>query len=138
MVHATALDEHCYHDPQQLADILNSVKSITMAGAKADKTKCGDGVPRVQHEIRYDTIPVNPNPRVTDIRCIWSNHSLAEIDRSVDMVEVFRPKEELCVIAKQPSTSRRKHSGARLVFKMKKLQSWPRDAGPRSVSESEP
>jgi hypothetical protein len=46
-------------------------------------------------------IPVNPNPAVTEIRGIPVCRSLQEIDRPVDMVEVFRPKEELYGIAEQ-------------------------------------
>jgi predicted CoA-binding protein len=46
-------------------------------------------------------IPVNPNPNVEEIRGIKVYPSLRDIDRTVDMVEVFRPKEELYGIAEQ-------------------------------------
>ena len=84
-----------------LSGILRSVKSIAMVGASADKTKFSYGVLRVLHETGYDMIPVNPNPKVTEIRGIKVYRSLQEIDRPVDMVEVFRPKEELYDITKQ-------------------------------------
>ncbi len=88
--------DHIYdYDPDYLADILKSVKSIAMVGASADKTKFSYGVLRVLHETGYEMMPVNPNPKVTEIRGIKVYHSLEEIDRPVDMVEVFRPKEEL-------------------------------------------
>ncbi len=89
------------YDPAFLADILNSAKTIAMVGASADKTKFSYGVLRVLHETGYEMLPVNPNPEVTEIRGIKVYHSLAEIDRPVDMVEVFRPKEELYGIAEQ-------------------------------------
>ena len=89
------------YDPKYLANILKSVKSIAMVGASNDRTKFSYGVLRVLHETGYDMIPVNPNPNVTEIRGIKVYHSLAEIDRPVDMVEVFRPKEELYEIAQQ-------------------------------------
>ena len=93
---------HRYAYPQDyLSDILRSVKTIAMVGASADKTKFSYGVLRVLHETGYDMIPVNPNPAVTEIRGIKVYHSLAEIDRPVDMVEVFRPKEEFYGIAEQ-------------------------------------
>ena len=98
---ATALDDLYDYDPSYLADILKSVKTIAMVGASADKTKFSYGVLRVLHETGYDMIPVNPNPRVTEIRGIKVYHSLAAIDRPVDMVEVFRPKEEFYAIAQQ-------------------------------------
>jgi len=87
--------DHIYdYDSKYLADILSAVKTIAMVGASADKTKFSYGVLRVLHEIGYDMIPVNPNPNLTEIRGIKVYHSLEEIDRPVDMVDVFRPKEE--------------------------------------------
>jgi len=92
---AAALDDLYDYDQQYIADILNSVKTIAMVGASADKTKFSYGVLRVLHETGYDMIPVNPNPSLTEIRDIPVYRSLEDIDRPVDMVEVFRPKEEL-------------------------------------------
>lgn len=94
--------DHIYdYDPAYLADILKSVKTIAMVGASADKTKFSYGVLRVLHETGYDMRPVNPNPAVKEIRGIKVYHSLQEIDVPVDMVEVFRPKEELLGFAQQ-------------------------------------
>lgn len=91
-----------YEYPQEyLSDILRSVKTIAMVGASNDQTKFSYGVLRVLHETGYDMIPVNPNPKVAEIRGIPVYRSLAEIDRPVDMVEVFRPREELYGIAEQ-------------------------------------
>ncbi|MDH3668705.1 MAG: CoA-binding protein [Paracoccaceae bacterium] len=89
------------YPPEFLADILRSVKTIAMVGASGNKTKFSYGVLRVLHETGYDIIPVNPNPDLKEIRGIPVYHSLEEIDRPVDMVEVFRPKEELFSIAEQ-------------------------------------
>jgi predicted CoA-binding protein len=87
--------------PEYLADILRSVKTIAMVGASGDKTKFSYGVLRVLHETGYEMLPVNPNPQLTEIRGIPVYRSLEEIGRPVDMVEVFRPKEELYGIAEQ-------------------------------------
>ncbi len=84
-----------------IEDILRSVKTIAMVGASADKTKFSYGVLRVLHETGYDMIPINPNPKVTEIRGLKVYNSLEEIDRPVDMVEVFRRPEELYAIAEQ-------------------------------------
>ncbi|MEL6120251.1 MAG: CoA-binding protein [Pseudomonadota bacterium] len=98
---AAALDDLYDYDQAYLAEILKSVKTIAMVGASADKTKFSYGVLRVLHETGYEMIPVTPNPKVTEIRGIPVFRSLAEIERPVDMVEVFRPKEELYGIAEQ-------------------------------------
>lgn len=98
---AKALDELYDYDAKYLADILRSVKTIAMVGASADKTKFSYGVLRVLHETGYDMIPINPNPNLSEIRGLKVFQSLQEVDRPVDMVEVFRPKEELYGIAEQ-------------------------------------
>ena len=97
----TDLDQKYNYNPEFLAEILRSVKTIAMVGASGDKTKFSYGVLRVLHETGYDMIPVNPNPKLTEIRGIPVFHSLAAIDRPVDMVEVFRPKQELYAITEQ-------------------------------------
>jgi hypothetical protein len=84
-----------------LQGILKSVKTIAMVGASPDKTKFSYGVLRVLHETGYDMVPVNPRPDVTEIRGLKVFNSLAEIDRSVDMVEVFRRPEDLLGIAQE-------------------------------------
>ena len=89
------------YDPAFLADILKSVKTIAMVGASADKTKFSYGVLRVLHETGYDMVPINPNPKVSEIRDLKVFNSLAEVDRPIDMVQVFRRKEELYGIAEQ-------------------------------------
>ena len=96
---------HMNHDEpysdSYLQGILKSVKTIAMVGASPDKTKFSYGVLRVLHETGYEMIPVNPRPDVTEIRGLKVFNSLAEIDRPVDMVEVFRRPEDLLGIAQE-------------------------------------
>jgi predicted CoA-binding protein len=73
-----------------LADILKSVKTIAMVGASSDPTKFSYGVLRVLHETGYDMIPVNPKEAGNEIRNLKVYASLADIDRPVDVVQVFR------------------------------------------------
>src|SRR6516164_8717083 len=84
-----------------LQGILKSVRTIAMVGASPDRTKFSYGVLRVLHETGYDMIPVNPRLDVTEIRGIPVAHSLEEIDRSVDMVEVFLKSNEMPDIARR-------------------------------------
>ena len=84
-----------------LQDILSSVKTIAMVGASPDKTKFSYGVLRVLHETGYDMIPVNPRPKLKEIRGLKVYSSLDQIDRPVDMVEVFRKPEDLYRIAEE-------------------------------------
>lgn len=89
------------YDPMYLADILKSVKTIAMVGASGDKTKFSYGVLRQLSEIGYDILPINPNPQITEIRGLRVYRSLQDIDKQIDMVEVFRPANELYGIAEQ-------------------------------------
>ena len=66
-----------------------------------DKTKFSYGVLRVLNETGYDMIPINPRPGLTEIRGLKVYPSLKEIDRPVDMVEVFRKPEDLYEIAEE-------------------------------------
>ena len=89
------------YDPMYLADILKSVNTIAMVGASGDKTKFSYGVLRQLSEIGYDILPINPNPKITEIRGLRVYRSLQDIDKQIDMVEVFRPANELYGIAEQ-------------------------------------
>ena len=84
-----------------LQDILGSVKTIAMVGASPDKTKFSYGVLRVLHETGYDMIPVNPKPGLKEIRGLEVFPNLKQINRPVDMVEVFRKSEDLFSIAEE-------------------------------------
>tara|TARA_B100000780_G_scaffold49551_1_gene30752 strand:- start:4697 stop:5077 length:381 start_codon:yes stop_codon:yes gene_type:complete len=72
-----------------------------MVGASPDKTKFSYGVLRVLNETGYDMIPVNPRPGLNEIRGMKVFPSLSSIDRSVDMVEVFRRPEDLMGITQE-------------------------------------
>ena len=72
-----------------------------MVGASGDKTKFSYGVLRQLSEIGYDILPINPNPAIKEIRGLRVYRSLKEIEKQIDMVEVFRPANELYGIAEQ-------------------------------------
>ena len=97
----TLMNHNEPYSDSYLQDILSSVKTIAMVGASPDKTKFSYGVLRVLHETGYDMIPVNPRPGLNQIRGLKVYPSLSAIDRSVDMVEVFRKPEDLYGIAEE-------------------------------------
>ena len=106
------------YSDEYLRDILSSVKTIAMVGASPDKTKFSYGVLRVLHETGYDMIPVNPRPGITEIRGLKVYPSLKEIDRPVDMVEVFRKPEDLYDIAEEAIAIETKVYGEDGLLKM--------------------
>ena len=96
---------HMNHDeaysPDYLAGILKEVKTIAMVGASPDPTAFSYGVLRVLHETGYDMIPVNPREAGNEIRGLKVYASLKDIDRPVDMVEVFRTSDALYGVAEE-------------------------------------
>lgn len=97
----TYMDHDEPYSDDYLQGILKSVKTIAMVGASPDKTKFSYGVLRVLHETGYDMIPVNPRPDVKEIRGIKVYPTLADIDRPIDMVQVFRRAEDLPDVARE-------------------------------------
>ena len=97
----TLINHNLPYSDDYLQDILNLVKTIAMVGASPDKTKFSYGVLRVLHETGYDMIPVNPRPGLKEIRGLKVYSSLDQIDRPVDMVEVFRKSNDLYGIAEE-------------------------------------
>ena len=97
----THMDHTKPYSDDYIQGILKSARTIAMVGASPDKTKFSYGVLRVLHETGYDMAPVNPNPEVEEIRGIKVYPRLADIDRPVDMVDVFRKSEDLFGIAEE-------------------------------------
>ena len=97
----TLINHNLPYSDDYLQDILSFVKTIAMVGASPDKTKFSYGVLRVLHETGYDMIPVNPRPGLKEIRGLKVYSSLDQIDRPVDMVEVFRKPNDLYGIAEE-------------------------------------
>ena len=59
------------------------------------------GVLRVLHETGYDMVPVNPTMAGGEIRGLRVYPTLADIDRPVDMVDVFRSSDALMQVARE-------------------------------------
>ena len=93
------MDHDKDYSAEYLADILKSVKTIAMVGASSDPTKFSYGVLRVLHETGYDMVPVNPKEAGGEIRGLPVYEKLQDIERPVDMVQVFRTSDALLGVA---------------------------------------
>lgn len=130
---ATHIDHDKDYPEDYLATILKEVKTIAMVGASPDKTKFSYGVLRVLHETGYDMIPVNPNQDIEEIRGIPVCHSLAEIDRPVDMVQVFRTSDAAYDVAKEAIDIGAKVLWMQVGVRNDKAAKMAEDAGMRVV-----
>jgi uncharacterized protein len=84
---------------EQLLRIYAETKTIAVVGASTDPAKPAHQIPRYLQSQGYRILPVNP--RGGELLGEPVARSLAEVDRPVDVVEVFRPAEEAPTIARQ-------------------------------------
>ena len=99
------------------ADVLRRYRVIAVVGASRDERKDAHTVPRYLKEHGYQIVPVNP--AAAEILGAKSYPSLIEVPpdvaAKVEVVEVFRPSEELPGVARQVVEMRRR-SGRPYVF----------------------
>jgi len=89
----------------EILDILKNNKTIAVIGMSKNPDKDANSVPAYMIEKGYNVIPVNPTADVILGR--KSYRKLSDIPEKVDIVDVFRPSEDVPnyvddVIAKKP------------------------------------
>ena len=97
------------HDPAHAARVLGASRTIAVVGFSADETKPPHAAPMELVRRGWDVIPVNPF--ADEVAGIATVGSLAEIDRPVDLVDVFRPAAEAADVARAAAAI-----GARAVW----------------------
>ena len=83
------------YSDKQIIDIL-SMRTIAVIGMSKHSSKAAHYVPKYLLDNGYDITPVNPTAdKILDIRCY---DSVSEIDGSVDIIDVFRPSDQISSI----------------------------------------
>ena len=83
------------HSDEQILDIL-SLKKIAVIGMSKHSSKAAHYVPKYLIDNGYDITPVNPTAeKILDVTCY---DSISEIDADVDIIDVFRPSEQISSI----------------------------------------
>ena len=83
------------HSDEQILDIL-SLKKIAVIGMSKHSSKAAHYVPKYLIDNGYDVTPVNPTAeKILDVTCY---DSISEIDGNVDVIDVFRPSEQISSI----------------------------------------
>jgi predicted CoA-binding protein len=98
-------------------DVLAKSKTIAVVGASKNPEKEAYGVPSYLREHGYRIVPVNPTAdEILGERAYPSLLELPEgVVRAVDVVEVFRPSNELPQVARQADELKRRY-GRPLFF----------------------
>ena len=83
------------HSDQQIVDIL-SLRTVAVIGMSKHSSKAAHYVPKYLIDSGYDVTPVNPTTnKILNIRCY---DSVTEIDGPVDIIDVFRPSDQISSI----------------------------------------
>ena len=92
------------HSDEKIIDIL-SMKTIAVIGMSKNPSKAAHYVPKYLADHGYDVIPVNPNADIILEKQCYD--SISEIKGHVDIIDVFRPSDQISsiirdCIAKKP------------------------------------
>ena len=83
------------HSDEKIIDVL-SLKNIAVIGMSKYLSKAAHYVPKYLIDNGYDVTPVNPTAdTILNNRCY---DSVAEIDGPVDIIDVFRPSDQISSI----------------------------------------
>lgn len=86
-------------DPEHAAGVLRRSRTVAVVGFSGDPSKPSHSAPLELVRRGFDVIPVNPfHDEVAGIPTV---PSLADIDRAVDLVDVFRPPADAPEVARQ-------------------------------------
>jgi hypothetical protein len=92
------------HSDEKIMDIL-SMKTIAVIGMSKNSSKAAHYVPKYLIDHGYDVTPVNPNADIILEKQCYD--SISEIKGHVDIIDVFRPSDQISsiihdCIAKKP------------------------------------
>jgi len=82
-------------------EILEKYKKIALVGASKDLTKTSSVVMKYLQKYGFKVYPVNPSMKGEKILGEKVFGSITEIDSPVEIIDVFRPSDEVIEIAKE-------------------------------------
>ena len=80
----------------RLREVLEATTTIAVVGCSATPGKEAHEIPKYMQERGYEVIPVNPY--ADEVLGREAYDSLADVEEDIDMVDVFRPSEEVAGI----------------------------------------
>lgn len=84
---------------EEIKDILSNYRKVAVVGISRDRSKPSHYVPKFLILKKYQVFPVNPY--VDELLGLSSYKDLKEIKDSIDIVDIFRPPEQIPSIAQQ-------------------------------------
>ena len=86
------------HSDEQIRKFY-SLKNIAVVGMSKNPEKAAHYVPKYLAEKGYNIMPVNPSAdKILDKKCY---HDISEVPIPIDIVDIFRPSEEVLPVVKE-------------------------------------
>jgi predicted CoA-binding protein len=97
----------------EIRDLLD-VETIAVVGCSGTPGKAAHDVPAYLQQQGYDVVPINPNREEVLGRRAYD--SLADVSERVDLVDVFRPSEEVSTIVDAVLKRVQRHDDVRSLW----------------------
>ncbi len=107
-------------DDTKLKEIFKHSKVIALVGASSKENKTSNIVMKYLIDYGYQVIPVNPLAAGQKILGQITYKSLSEIDKSIDIVDVFRPSIDAEKVVEEAKTLKPKTIWLQLGIKSQK------------------
>jgi len=88
-----------YQDSEVIRKLLQESHTIAVYGASDKAWRTSNSISRFLLSVGYEVIPVNPNYK--SVLGIKSYSNLLDIERKVDIVDVFRRPSEVIIVAEE-------------------------------------
>lgn len=126
---------YSFQNPSQdiIFDYLKNAKTIAVVGLSSREETAAYRVSNLMQEAGYKIIPVNPKAAGGTILGELVYSSLAEIDQSIDVVDVFRRSEFLPEVAQEFIQSNAKVFWAQLGLESQEAEKLLRQAGRNDI-----
>jgi predicted CoA-binding protein len=95
-------------------EVLKRCRTVAVVGASRDPSKWAHIVPKYLKEHGYRIIPINPT--ASEILGEKAYKSLMEVPEEVEVVEVFRPSEEVPKIAEEVIQRRKARGDVKVLW----------------------
>lgn len=97
-----------------LHHLIEQSKRIAVIGMSANRYKPSHSVPKFFHDLGWTIIPINPT--ADEILGLKVYRTLADVEESIDMVNVFRPSEEAVDVVRQVVERKRSRGDVKAIW----------------------
>ena len=100
--------------------IFDSYNTVAVYGMSKEREKAANNIPKYLKSKGFEIIPINPtHPKILGLKCY---PSLLEIDKPVEIVEVFRPSNEAMKITEEAILRKSLNNDIQVIWLQKGIQ----------------